>query len=56
MLPYNGCQHIVTYLYGNDEADELVKEGSKMKQVKKALYNTRKSRVSTAVESNIKKA
>jgi hypothetical protein len=41
---------------GNDEADKLAKEGSKMKQDKKKLsYNAVKSHVSTAIKSNIKK-
>jgi hypothetical protein len=43
-------------IYGNDEADGLAKEGSKMKQDKKALsYNAVKSHVCTAVKSSIKK-
>jgi ribonuclease HI len=45
-------------IYGNDEADNLAKakEGSKMKQYKKALsYNAVKSHVCTAIKSNIKK-
>jgi hypothetical protein len=55
MLPYNGCQRIVI-VHGNDKADKLAKEGSKMKQDKKALsYNAVKSHVSTAIKSNIKK-
>jgi hypothetical protein len=43
-------------IYGNDEADKLAKEGSKMKQYKKALsYNAVKSHVCTAIKSNVKK-
>jgi hypothetical protein len=54
MLPYNGCQH--TNIYGNDKADKLAKEGSKMKQdKKKPSYNAVKSHVSTTIKSNIKK-
>jgi hypothetical protein len=53
MLPYNGCQHTVTY---DDKADKLAKEGSKIKQDKEKLsYNAVKSQVSTAIKSNIKK-
>jgi hypothetical protein len=43
-------------IYGNDEADRLAKEGSKMNPDEKALtYNAVKSRVCTAVKSNITK-
>jgi ribonuclease HI len=43
-------------IYGNDEADRLAMEGSKMKQENKALsYNAFKSHVCTAVKSSIKK-
>jgi ribonuclease HI len=43
-------------IYGNEEADMLAKEGSKMKQDKKALsYNAIKSHVCTAVKNSIKK-
>jgi ribonuclease HI len=43
-------------IYGREEADRLAKEGSKMKQDKKALsYNAVKSHVCTAVKSSIKK-
>jgi hypothetical protein len=43
-------------IYGNEEAHRLAKEGSKMKQDKKALsYNAVKSHVCTAVKSSIKK-
>jgi hypothetical protein len=55
MSPYNGYQRIVTY-NGNDKADKLAKEGSKLKQDKKKLsYNAVKSHVSTTIKSNIKK-
>jgi hypothetical protein len=53
MLPYNRCQRTVTY--GNDKADKLTKEGSKMKQDKKLSYNAVESHVSTAIKSNIKR-
>jgi hypothetical protein len=43
-------------IYGNDKADKLAKEGSKMKQDKKKLsYNAVKSHVSTTIKSNIKR-
>jgi hypothetical protein len=44
-------------IYGNDEADKLAKDRSKMKQDKKKLsYDAVKSHVSTAIKkSNIKK-
>jgi hypothetical protein len=43
-------------IHGNDEADKLAKEGSKMKQDKKVLsYNAVKSHVCTAAKSSIKK-
>jgi hypothetical protein len=43
-------------IYGNEEADRLAKEGSKMKQNKKVLsYNAIKSHVCTAVKSCTKK-
>jgi hypothetical protein len=43
-------------IYGNDEADKLVKVGSKMKQDKTALsYNAVKSHVCTAGKRNFKK-